>query len=152
MVKTLVSGSPLSSDAVYESIPVDTVGDIVDIFVKTRGTGGIAYELVIRGTERTIKVQTEYNIRVLLSPSSAVVYRQDGSGVDGLSLLPSAFFFIDYNIENDKLKSISISGGGYGHGVGMSQNGAKALADAGKRYEDIIKYFYRGTRLGFIYE
>jgi stage II sporulation protein D len=152
LVKTLVSGSPLSSDAVYESIPVDTVGDIVDIFVKTRGTGGIAYELVIRGTERTIKVQTEYNIRVLLSPSNAVVYRQDGSGVDGLSLLPSAFFFIDYNIENDKLKSISISGGGYGHGVGMSQNGAKALADAGKRYEDIIKYFYRGTRLGFIYE
>ena len=27
-----------------------------------------------------------------------------------------------------------ITGGGYGHGVGMSQNGAKAMVDAGKTY------------------
>ena len=76
-----------------------------------------------------------------MSPRKDTVYRQDGTGVDDLSLLPSAFFFIDKNEEGGSLTSISIYGGGYGHGVGMSQNGVKSLSDAGKKYEEIIKYF-----------
>ncbi|TAH64422.1 MAG: SpoIID/LytB domain-containing protein [Anaerolineaceae bacterium] len=151
LILTLVSGDQSANDSVYESLPVETVGDIVDIFVGTRGTGGIIFELIIEGTERTIKVQTEYNIRALLSPSKDTVYRQDENGVDNLSLLPSAFFFIDQNSENGKLESISLTGGGYGHGVGMSQNGVKSLSDAGRKYEEIIKYFYKGTDMGFIY-
>jgi stage II sporulation protein D len=67
-------------------------------------------------------------------------------------LLPSAFFFIDQNTEDGKLESISITGGGYGHGVGMSQNGVKSLSDVGKKYEEIVRYFYKGTDIGFIYE
>ena len=152
LIKTLVSGNPKEKDAIYESLPIETIGKIENIFVGTRGTGGIIYELIIQGSEGTIKVQTEYNIRALLSPSNTVVYRQDEDGVENLSLLPSAFFFIDQNIEDERLESISITGGGYGHGVGMSQNGVKSLSDAGKKYEDIIKYFYKGTDIGFIYE
>ncbi|MDI3256895.1 MAG: stage II sporulation protein D [Kyrpidia sp.] len=34
---------------------------------------------------------------------------------------------------------------GYGHGVGMSQYGAEALARQGKTAEDILQYYYRGT-------
>lgn len=152
LIKTLISGNPLDKDAVYESLPVETVGDIVDIYVRTRGTGGIIYELIVEGSEKTIMVQTEYNIRVLLSPSKDTVYLQDESEIDNLSLLPSAFLFIDQNMDDEKLESISITGGGYGHGVGMSQNGVKSLSDAGKKYEEIIKYFYEGTDIGFIYE
>ena len=40
------------------------------------------------------------------------------------------------------------SGTGYGHGVGMSQWGAKIMADHGFRYDDILAYYYRGTRIG----
>lgn len=152
LIMTLVSKDESGMEAVYESVPVSTVGDIVDIFVGTRGAGGIIFELIIQGTERTIKVQTEYNIRALLSPNKDVVYRQDETGVDDLSLLPSAFFFIDKNMEDESLASISIYGGGYGHGVGMSQNGVKSLSDAGKKYEEIVKYFYKGTDIGFIYQ
>jgi stage II sporulation protein D len=80
------------------------------------------------------------------------VVRQDESEVENLSLLPSAFFTIDKNDKDGKLSSITLIGGGYGHGVGMSQNGVKALADSGKKYEDIVEYFYEGTEIGFIYE
>jgi stage II sporulation protein D len=152
LIKTLTDGSEKDGDAVYESIPVDTVGDIVDISVRKRQTGGIIYELVITGTKNTILVQTEYNIRVLLSPKNSTVYRLDETGVEGLSLLPSAFFVIDQEKEKGKLKSITLTGGGYGHGVGMSQNGVKSLSDAGKTYEEIVPYFYKDTELGFIYE
>lgn len=34
---------------------------------------------------------------------------------------------------------------GYGHGVGMSQVGANTLANKGKSYEEIIKYYYKGV-------
>ena len=153
LIKTLVNGEdPFDKDAVYKSIPINTVGDIVDISVKTRGIGGIIYEMIIQGTKNTVMIQTEYNIRVILSPVRDTIYRLDGNGVDGVSLLPSAFFILDQNNEDGKLKNISIIGGGYGHGVGMSQNGVKSLSDAGKDYEEIIKYFYRGTNIGFIYK
>ena len=32
---------------------------------------------------------------------------------------------------------------GYGHGVGMSQNGANYMAKEGHNYEDILKYYYK---------
>ena len=34
---------------------------------------------------------------------------------------------------------------GYGHGAGMSQYGAKYLAESGFTYEDILKYYYKGV-------
>lgn len=40
------------------------------------------------------------------------------------------------------------SGTGYGHGVGMSQWGAKIMAEHGFRYNKILAFYYRGTRLG----
>jgi stage II sporulation protein D len=36
---------------------------------------------------------------------------------------------------------------GYGHGVGMSQTGADAMARAGSGYEEILKHFYRGVEV-----
>lgn len=42
---------------------------------------------------------------------------------------------------------IIITTKGYGHGVGMSQYGANALAKQNKTYEDIIKYYYQGTKI-----
>jgi stage II sporulation protein D len=61
-------------------------------------------------------------------------------------MLPSAFFIMD---KTDK--SITFHGGGYGHGVGMSQNGVKAMADSGKDYEEILKHYYTGVDIAFIY-
>jgi stage II sporulation protein D len=43
-------------------------------------------------------------------------------------------------------------GRGYGHGVGMSQWGAKDMADRGFAYRDILKFYYRGARIGSIWD
>jgi stage II sporulation protein D len=40
-----------------------------------------------------------------------------------------------------------VRGKGYGHGVGMSQWGAYALALRGKSYEDILRHYYKGAVL-----
>ena len=41
----------------------------------------------------------------------------------------------------------TISGSGYGHGVGLSQIGAKGQALAGKSATDILKYYFPGTQV-----
>ncbi len=45
----------------------------------------------------------------------------------------------------------TFNGNGWGHGVGMSQWGAKAMADQGFTYEDILTFYYTGTYLENIY-
>jgi stage II sporulation protein D len=37
---------------------------------------------------------------------------------------------------------------GYGHGVGLSQAGAKAMAEAGSSWQDILQHYFPGTALG----
>lgn len=38
-------------------------------------------------------------------------------------------------------------GRGFGHGIGMSQWGALALAQRGESFSAILRHYYRGTRL-----
>lgn len=42
---------------------------------------------------------------------------------------------------------VTFSVTGYGHGVGMSQYGANAMAQDGKSYEEILKWYYTGVTL-----
>ncbi len=141
----------LQDDGSYLSVPVDTVGKVEEIQITERKTGGIITEIVIVGSKNTVKVMTEYNIRTLLAPINSTIIRQDKSKVEHLSMLPSAFFILDEKEKDGNFNGYKIIGGGYGHGVGMSQNGAKAMVDAGKTYEEVLKHFYQGVEIGVIY-
>ena len=44
--------------------------------------------------------------------------------------------------------SVKFTGKGYGHGVGMSQEGAKILAKDGKNYKEIIDYYFNDIEIG----
>src|SRR4026209_2980463 len=41
-----------------------------------------------------------------------------------------------------------LAGGGWGHGVGMSQWGAYGQGTAGRDYREILSTYYRGTTMG----
>lgn len=36
----------------------------------------------------------------------------------------------------------------YGHGVGLSQEGARAMAAGGSSWQDILLYYFPGTQIG----
>ena len=55
----------------------------------------------------------------------------------------------DFEIEVNEDKII-VNTKGYGHGVGMSQHGANSLAKEGKKYDEIIKYYYQGVKISKI--
>ena len=41
---------------------------------------------------------------------------------------------------------------GYGHGVGMSQYGANAMAGEGRSFEEILTWYYTGTEVADLWE
>jgi len=56
------------------------------------------------------------------------------------SLIPTAYAI-------DVPATFSFQGSGYGHGVGLSQMGARSMALAGQSSEQIIKYFYKDVAI-----
>ena len=52
----------------------------------------------------------------------------------------------DFSLKRDGDKVI-IDTVGYGHGVGMSQYGAKGMAEEGYNYKEILSYYYSGTSI-----
>ena len=51
-----------------------------------------------------------------------------------------------FTISTDK-NNIVFSTKGYGHGVGMSQYGAKGMAEAGYDFKDILNFYYTGIEI-----
>lgn len=46
---------------------------------------------------------------------------------------------------SEKGDSLLLTGKGYGHGVGLCQEGAMVMASSGKKFEEILKFYYPGT-------
>lgn len=65
-----------------------------------------------------------------------------GGAARNLFALRSACFDVK---EEDGVFTFSVTG--YGHGVGMSQYGANAMAAAGSGWQDILTHYYTGTRI-----
>lgn len=135
----------------FVSKPIDKLEDIVEIAVICRNEGGVADELLIETEKQVYKVITEYNVRTVLCDGVTKVVRKDGSKVSMPNLLPSAFFVITTGKEDGNVVGYTIVGGGFGHGVGMSQNGARSMAGKGITAIEILEFFYEGSNVKKIY-
>lgn len=129
-------------DGTYVSEPINSIGTLKRIRIKKRGCGGVVKMVVLVGTEKTVRVYSEYDIRLLIFNENAIVRKNDGSNVSGMNMLPSGFFIL-----NKSGNSYEIRGGGFGHGTGLSQTGANELAQAGRGYEEILKYYFDGVEV-----
>ncbi len=134
--------SVLQEDGSYSYEKVVGVGTVKKIEEGTRNIGGVLDYVTIFGTEKTVRVYREYNIRKLFNVSGLTITRNNGEAVDTMSMLPSAYVFFDENTMDGLLTSYTIIGGGYGHGAGMSQNGANNMAKSGYTYDKILEFFY----------
>ena len=66
------------------------------------------------------------------------------AGTEARTLLGLKSTNFTFSIDGENIKFLVK---GYGHGVGMSQTGADALAKAGSKYETIIKHFYTNVEI-----
>ncbi|NMA83410.1 MAG: SpoIID/LytB domain-containing protein [Epulopiscium sp.] len=149
----------LDENNIFRIRPVQHIGELQDIQIYKRGQGGNIMEMILIGTEKTVKIATEYNIRYILRPmqylsgkNPIILTQADNTEVVNFSAMPSAFFVMDKKKDSaGKLESITFYGGGYGHGVGMSQNGVKGMVDKGYDYKQILQHYYPGTHVTSIF-
>lgn len=135
----------------YTSSQPGRIGTLSELEILSRNNGGNAAQLLITGSEGTYLVQTEYNIRYILANGQNCVTRQDGTEAAVGTLLPSAFFVLEACKEGGTVVGYNLSGGGYGHGIGMSQNGARHMAFSGMKAEEILTFFYEGSKVKSVY-
>lgn len=123
---------------------MDGMGNLVSMQTKTRGTGGAVLDLVLNYENGSVEVLSEYNIRAVLGCLMGTINLCDGTTQENLSLLPSAYFSLVYD---ENAGSYTLYGGGYGHGVGMSQNGAQGMAKQGYGYKEILNFYFQNITI-----
>jgi stage II sporulation protein D len=65
-----------------------------------------------------------------------------GTDIRWAFMLNSAYFSVKVDT-----KYVTFTVKGNGHGVGMSQYGANAMAKEGKKYDEILKHYYQGVEI-----
>lgn len=115
------------------------------ITVEERCASGAIKQLKISYEKGYVLLFSEYNVRTVLGVAAAEVTDKAGNPVQ-MALLPSAYCSI-----TPTDGGFVVYGGGYGHGIGMSQNGANGMAKAGMNYVDILTTFYHDIEIENIY-
>ena len=113
----------------------DKLDDLVEIKVLKRGDSGKIIEMEIVTRSQTYKVYKELVVRRLIT--------KDGKA------LPSANVVFDNEYdENGLLTGVHAYGGGFGHGVGLSQFGAGFMgSELHMSYDKILQHYYSGVTL-----
>ena len=136
-----------------QGVPGD-MGRLTGIEMAKRGAGGVGMILELQFERGRVQVISENAIRKVLSPTKITIgediylQRIDGESIVGQAMLPSGFFAInEMRNEEGTLTGVALYGGGFGHGVGMSQYGVGYLAREGRTAEEIIKVYYTGVQV-----
>jgi stage II sporulation protein D len=149
------------------------LGDITNIEATKLSNAGRVVEMVITGTKGTKTFKNEPCRTILGLPSQMFNIASDADTIltatgkdndviqlgdknvmtaDGLKTLASEDNKITL-LSGDGIKkstpiipkTFTITGKGWGHAVGMSQEGAKGMANQGFTYDQILTHFYTGT-------
>lgn len=111
-------------------------GEIIDLIPVKRGESGRLIELKIVGIKETMIVGKELEIRKWLSESH---------------LYSSAFVVDKSDIQNNIAQRFTLTGAGWGHGVGLCQIGAAMMGEKGYLYDSILLHYFKGAELKRIY-
>lgn len=131
--KTLIAQSKagfVHPELLYEQ----DFGNLESIKVLKRGKSGKVIALEIITNKHKFIVQKELVIRRCFQKN-------------GVSL-PSANFVI--TVIQAQVPVYKFSGGGFGHGVGLSQWGAGKMASLGYTFDEILQHYYKGIKLATI--
>jgi stage II sporulation protein D len=107
------------------------VTDVVEL--ERTSSGARVMELAVKGIgpdgkSLTVEIKNADKVRAALGLKSAL------------------FKFTKKYDRSKNLTGINITGSGWGHGLGMSQYGARGMALEGYDYQEILKYYYAGVK------
>ena len=111
------------------------LGRVMELIPLKRGASGRIEFLKVVGTARTVVIGKELTIRKALSPSH----------------LYSSAFDVATSTTPEGETLFTLTGRGWGHGVGLCQIGAACMSVAGKTYDEILHHYFTGVRIERLY-
>ena len=123
------------SELISRKMEVD-FGGIRALTPVERGGSGRISRLRIEGTQRTMTIGKELEIRRTLSETH---------------LLSSAFVVDTEGVADGLPAKFILTGAGWGHGVGLCQIGAAMMGEQGCKYDDILLHYYQGAQITRLY-
>lgn len=109
-------------------------GSLVNIDIPRRGVSGKAMYVRITTNKGIFLIAKEIMIRKIFEYNN--------------KWLPSANIVFEAISDGKNIVGYKVIGGGYGHGVGLSQYGASGMAKKGHTYNEILKHYYSGISIG----
>jgi stage II sporulation protein D len=110
-------------------------GQLLDVRVESRSRSGRVREVVVATTDGECVLRGDRVRWSLRRPGGEAILR---SSFIKIGVLRAA--------DGAPLKVVA-TGAGNGHGIGMCQWGAMGMARAGKKYQEILRHYYKETRL-----
>lgn len=165
-----------TADEISQKLKNYNIGNVTSIEVTRLSEAGRPIELIVKGTLKPEGVKfTKDGCRTFMSlysqwytitSNADVTVLADGKAekkqlgqltiisADGKakSVEPGqSLTVIDANGNTNQLSGVptgyTFTGRGYGHAVGMSQEGAKGMANAGFKFDEILTHYYTGTKI-----
>lgn len=119
------------SDLIHRKTDMD-FGQILDLIPEQRGASGRIIRLKIVGARRTFTIGKELEIRRTLSETH---------------LYSSAFTVDKEYVQSDIPSRFTLTGAGWGHGVGLCQIGAAVMGAKGYTYHQILNHYFPGAEI-----
>lgn len=119
-------------------------GGVEKMYCSRRGKSGAVLVLTIQFEFGKVLIESEYNIRSVLGCAIEQITYADGTVDTDCGFLPSAYFCLSFQKKSGRYV---LTGGGNGHGMGMSQYGAAGMAQEGWDYRQILTFFYDGVQI-----
>lgn len=102
--------------------------------------------------EYYLKTQTGFvkdvNGEILKNSVTYTKKSYDIRSMIGSTLMRSPYIkSIETKVDSQGKAYFRVNGGGWGHGIGMSQYGANVMASQGKNYREILSFYYPGSKI-----
>ncbi len=111
------------------------IGKIKRVDVISRGVSGKAIAISVKTSKGEWIIKKELFIRR--------IFKNNGKALPSANLV-----FNNYTDKDGYLVRLEAFGGGFGHGVGMSQHGASYMSKKGHSFDEILQHYYDSIAIG----
>ncbi len=162
-IKTKMINSKLDVGDILDIIPIEITefGRVVKVEIKgTKSSAMLEKEKIrsvlgaadLKSIWYNLKTDSDISVFDTIKGRSEIkrisgMYVASASGVSNVNAIDNIKISNGYRIDeyNKIPDNYTFYGKGFGHGLGMSQYGAKGMAEAGYDYKQILEYYYKDT-------
>jgi len=146
-------GQTINSEDIW-NIPTSYLRSIKDTFSLKMPNATWEYKILVTNWLDYLSTRFNYKINDPVKKNYALTFKQDTRQTNFADSIPLTVIRQDLGLKSTWFSIVDQQGGylifkgkGYGHGVGLSQQGAIRMAQLGYSYMEIIKFYYKDVNI-----